>query len=110
MSSEFSILEYLTQWGPTVIVLSYGFWLMYGMFKNERDLNTTLQNYVIESDKSNYKVLKDLKDLLRDVLSISASNKASITTDVKHEAEKIINHIDLRMAELNSKSSNNSEK
>jgi len=95
---SFSILKYLADVAPTVLVLGYGYWLMYCLYKDERKINNDLQNHIRINEKENLELLKDFSTLLGTISQISNTNTDSIISTIKSEAKDIKQHVDTRIS------------
>lgn len=97
---DFNLWKILYEVAPIVLVLGYGYWLMFGLYKDERKANTELQNYIRQSDKSNLDLLKDFQTLLNTILATSDSNRDKIIQVVSSEAKEIKLHVDTRVRDI----------
>ena len=100
---QFDLITYLTQWGPTVVVLGLGYWIMYGMYKQERNENTSLQEYIRKTDHKNLELLQEFSTLLDNIMSTSESNKEDIKRAINDDARDIKEHISSLITLLHSK-------
>jgi hypothetical protein len=98
-----SWVEYFVRVAPALVIAGYGFWIMLGLYREERAANTDLQNYIRESDKKNLEILKDFKSLLDTLISTSSSNSAKILTAIEDEAKEIRILVGDRIDEISEK-------
>lgn len=96
--SEFNILKYLMDVAPTVLVLGYGYWLMYCLYKDERKTNHELQEHIRVNEKENLELLKDFSNLLGSISQLSVTSKDAIISSIISEAKDIKQHIDIRIS------------
>ena len=91
---QFDLITYLTQWGPTVLILGYGFKLMHGMYRRERNKVDELQNYIITCEKETLNVLFEIRSALRNMTPIRENSSGELfILEESEEFEEINNTI-----------------